>query len=169
MSALGVCLTRVKESSCKAFSRAGVSMLFALALLPCFFLSGLLHAQNLTCSSCAKSETGPLPQSRAVCLSEKELVAHIATRKPVGPPGLNEPHMNSHGTVAACVCFARTSKVTDVRILSGPPIMQQSVLESLKDWTFRPVKQNGRHFGGCGTLHIQVDMNDSQVTTTIEE
>ncbi len=58
----------------------------------------------------------------------------------VGPPGLNEPHVNIVGTVAACLCFAWTGKVTKVNILSGPAMMQQSVLESVKDWTFRPVK-----------------------------
>jgi hypothetical protein len=77
--------------------------------------------------------------------------------------------MNSHGSVAACLCFESTGKVVQVNILSGPAMMQQSVLESLKDWTFRPVKQGGRRFGGCGTLRMRVDMNNSQVRTTIEK
>jgi hypothetical protein len=60
-------------------------------------------------------------------------------------------------------------KVTDMSILSSPAMMQQSVLESVKDWIFLPVKQGGRRYGGCGTLRIRVDMIDSQVTTTIEK
>jgi hypothetical protein len=46
--------------------------------------------------------------------------------------------MNSNGTVVACLCFDWKGKVTDVNILSGPAMMQQSFMESLKDWSFRP-------------------------------
>jgi hypothetical protein len=76
--------------------------------------------------------------------------------------------MNSHGIVVACLCFSRKGKVMDVSILSSPAMMQQSVLDSVKDWTFHPVKEGGRRYGGCGTLRVHVDMNDSQVSTTIE-
>jgi len=110
-----------------------------------------------------------LPRGRTVCLTENELAVHIATRKPVAPPGLNEPHMNIDGIVAVCLCFARTGKVRDMSILSGPAMMQQSVLNSVKDWTFRPVKQSGRRYGGCGTLRLHIILNDSQVRTTIEK
>ena len=77
--------------------------------------------------------------------------------------------MNSHGILMACLCYSRQGAVTDIRIRSGPAIMQQSTLESMKDWTFHPVKQGGKLNGGCGTLRIHVDMKDSQVSTTIEE
>jgi hypothetical protein len=77
--------------------------------------------------------------------------------------------MNSHGTVAACLCFARNGTVREINNLSGPPMMLQSVLDSVKQWTFRPVIQGGRPYGGCGTLRIHIDMNNSQVSTTIEE
>ncbi|MGD0681187.1 MAG: hypothetical protein ABR990_03970 [Terracidiphilus sp.] len=143
-------------------------MRFMLVLLPCLFLSALLHAQTPSCSGCAKAEAGPLPQGRSICLSRKELAAHIATSRPVAPPGLNEPHMKIDGTVTACLCFAQTGKVTQVNILSGPAMMQQSVLESIKDWTFRPVNQAGRRYGSCGTLRLHVILNDSHVSTTIE-
>jgi len=82
---------------------------------------------------------------------------------------MNEPHMNSQGTVVVCLCFARTGKATDIRILSGPGMMQQPVLESLKSWTFRSVKQGERRYGGCGTLRIHVEMVNSNVNTRIEE
>lgn len=159
----------MKESRCTPLLSLEVCMRFAFALLPCLFLSGLLHAQNQPCSDCAKSEAGTSPQSHAVCLPGSEMASHIATRKPVSPPGLNEPHMKIEGTVAACLCFSRVGKVIQVSVLSGPAMMQQSVLESLKDWTFRPVKQGGRRYGGCGTLRIRVILNDSHVQTSIEE
>jgi hypothetical protein len=82
---------------------------------------------------------------------------------------MNEPHMNSHGTVVACLCFSWKGKATDIRILSGPAMMQQSVVESVKGWTFLPVKQGGQDHGGCGILRIHVDMVNSIVNSTVEE
>jgi hypothetical protein len=143
-------------------------MRFAFALLTCLFLSGLLHAQNLPCSDCP-TRFNPPHHRNSVCLSEKELIAHIATRMPIGPSGLNEPHMNIRGTVAACICFSRKGAVSDIRILSGPVMMNLSVLDSVKDWTFYPVRQSGKLKGGCGTLRIHVDMKDSVVSSTIDE
>jgi hypothetical protein len=77
--------------------------------------------------------------------------------------------MNSHGTVVACLCFSRAGIVSNVHILSGPAMMQQPVLDSMKDWTFRPVKKDGRLFGGGGTLRIHVEMNDSHMSATMEK
>jgi hypothetical protein len=47
--------------------------------------------------------------------------------------------------------------------------MQQSVLESLKEWTFSPVREDGKLNGSCGILRIHIDIIDSQVTATIEK
>jgi len=142
-------------------------MRFLYALLPSLCLSALLQAQNSPCPNGPAALSTLSHQRHKVCLSDQELIAHITTQKPIGAPGLLEPHMNSHGTIVACLCFARTGKVTDVKILSGPAIMQQSVLESVRDWTFRSVEKSGRLYGGCGTLRIRIDMNDLQVSTTI--
>jgi hypothetical protein len=102
-------------------------------------------------------------------LSVKELSDRIAGRKPIGPPGLNEPSMRIDGTAVACLCFAATGRVAQVSILSGPAMMQQPVLESLKGWRFRPVWEDGRRSGGCGTLKIHVSVNSRQVTDKIVE
>ncbi len=144
-------------------------MRFLSVLLPCLFLSALLQAQNSLCTSCPAAPSTLSQQNHDVCLSEKELVAHIATQKPIGSPGLNEPHMNSHGTIVACLCFSRKGTVSDIRILSGPAMLQQSLLDSVKDWTFLPVKRGERRYGGCGTLRIHVDMVNSNVISTIEK
>ena len=153
----------------RRFSNQEVLVRFAVALFPCLFLSALLRAQNSPCTSCTTARSALSSQGHTVCLTEKELAAHIATQKPIKPPGLNEPHMNSHGTIVICLCFSPKGKVSDMRILSGPAMLQQSVLDSVKDWTFFTVVQGGRRYGGCGTLRIHVDMVNSNVNSTIEE
>jgi hypothetical protein len=144
-------------------------MRFGITLLSCLFLSGLLHAQAPQCSGCPNPAASSRLQGHVVCHSDRELTVPISTRKPVAPPGLNEHHMNIDGTVATCLCFARTGRVTDLSILSGPAIMQQSVLDSVKDWTFRPIMRAGRRYGDCGILRLHVVLNDSQVRMTIEK
>jgi hypothetical protein len=132
-------------------------MRFGITLLSCLFLSGLLHAQAPQCSGCPNPAASSRLQGHVVCHSDRELTAPISTRKPVD------------GTVATCLCFARTGRVTDLSILSGPAIMQQSVLDSVKDWTFRPIMRAGRRYGDCGILRLHVVLNDSQVRMTIEK
>ena len=94
------------------------------------------------------------------------MASRIDTQKPVAPP--NEPHVRIHGTVEACVCFSRKGKVTQISILSGPAMAQESVLDSLKDWTFRPVAQGGFRHGACGTLGIQAALDDGQMKMVLE-
>jgi hypothetical protein len=76
--------------------------------------------------------------------------------------------MKIDGIVAACTCFAETGEVTQISIVSGPAMMQQSVLESLKGWRFRPVSRGGQRYGACGTLRIHVTLKDSRVSAKIE-
>ena len=100
-------------------------MRLELALLCCLIFGGLACAQTNACSVCPKPESGPFNQKRDVCLSSEQLAAQVLTRKLIGSPALNEPHMNSQGTVVTCLCFEQSGKVTDVRILSGPAMMLQ--------------------------------------------
>jgi hypothetical protein len=137
----------------------------AFALLTGF----TLNAQQLRCASCPDSEEHSILPGHAACLSSSEMASHIAVRKPVGPPGLNEPNMSIDGTVVACLRFAPSGKVTDVRILSGPAMAQQPVLDSMKDRTFRPVVQGRRRYGGCGILRIRYVLNEREMSATVDE
>jgi len=50
------------------------------------------------------------------------------------------------GTVAAKVSVAHDGRVDEVKILSGHPLLQQAVLDSLKKWTFSPQPGEPRTF-----------------------
>lgn len=77
--------------------------------------------------------------------------------------------MNIEGVVVVSVHFTRTGKVMDMRIVSGPAMAQQPVLDSVKNWTFRPVRHNGRLYGGCGILLLHVVLKNGQIVTAIED
>jgi hypothetical protein len=127
-----------------------------------------LNAQQPFCAPCPDSDVHSTLPGHVVCLSNSEMTSHIAVRKPVGTPGLNEPHMSIDGTVVARLRFVPSGKVTDVSIISGPAMAQQPVLESMKDWTFRAVKLGGRRYGGCGILPIRHVLNDRKMKAAIE-
>jgi hypothetical protein len=97
------------------------------------------------------------------------MAAHIRTRTAVDPPGLREPHVSIEGVVVACLRFAATGKVTDIQIISGPAMAQQAVLDSVKNWIFRPIRRNGHRYGGFGILRIRYILHDGQMKTTVEE
>jgi hypothetical protein len=88
----------------------------AFALLTGF----ALNAQQPRCAPCPDSDVHSILPGRAVCLSNSEMASPVAVRKPIESPGLNEPHMDIDGTVAMCLRFAPSGRVTDAKIISGP-------------------------------------------------
>ena len=95
-------------------------MRLATALAFALSMGFTLSAQQPGCAPCLDSAAHSVLPGHVVCLSSSEMASHIAIRKPVGPPGLNEPRMRIDGVVVACLRFAPSGKVTDVSIVSGP-------------------------------------------------
>ena len=143
-------------------------MCFVAILFSGLLVGALLHAQTPECAVCPGFKIGPSAARKVTCLSDAEMAAHTATRKPVIQTGLNEPRLSLHGTVAACLCFSRGGKVTRIDILSGHAMLQEFVLESLKKWTFVPVSKGGKNYGGCGRLRVHVEMDDGATSSTLE-
>jgi hypothetical protein len=143
--------------------RLGFTLAFAL------LIGFALNAQQPRCAPCPDSDEHSILPDHVVCLSSSEMASYIVNSKPVGPPGLNEPHVSIDGIVVACLLFAPSGKEADLHILSGPAIAFQAMLDSVKDWTFRPVKLGGRRYGGCGTLRIRYVLNDGQLRATFEQ
>jgi hypothetical protein len=46
---------------------------------------------------------------------------------------------------------------------------QQSVLDSVKSWTFRPVRHNRRLYGGCGIPRLHIILKNGQMSMAIED
>jgi hypothetical protein len=135
-----------------------------LPIICVLFFSALLQAQTPPCPVCP-----PVPgRATSVCLSASQMAARIAIRRPIPPPGLNEPSLHIRGTVSACLCFDRRGKPSRIQILSGPPMLQSSVVQSLRHWTFTPVREGGRASGACGPLRIRLDVANGAVTYAIE-
>ena len=129
-------------------------------------LPTLLMGQDTKASS--TPSVAAAPHRHTARLSDREMIAHIASRKLVEPPGLREPSLTAHGLIAVRLCFDATGKPQSIRVVSGPSMMQQPVLESMTGWTFLPVRRGSTLIGGCGLLKIKVDMAAGQVSSALE-
>ncbi len=97
------------------------------------------------------------------------MIAHIEKREPIGPPGLREPSVHINGIIGICACFAGSGKVTNAKVLSGPAMMYQAVLDSVRNWKFAPVLQGSMRRGACGTFRIRTVVDEKGITNTVEE
>jgi protein TonB len=50
-----------------------------------------------------------------------------------------------------------TGKVTDMKVISGNPVLRQAAMDGLRRWKYEPARLNGQPTTG----HIQVRMNFS--------
>jgi TonB family protein len=48
------------------------------------------------------------------------------------------------GTVILEATISKEGKVTDLRVVGGPPLLQQAALDAVEQWTYRPYMLNGQ-------------------------
>ena len=99
-------------------------------------------------------------------LKESEMVRRIVKQAPIQAPLMDR--IWAHGIETLCVCFNRKGKVLDIQVLSGPVMMRQAVLDSLKGWTFQPVQRAEGASGGCGALRVHIDVEDGVARSSVE-
>jgi len=59
------------------------------------------------------------------------------------------------GVVVISAVVDETGKVTDMKVVSGNPVLQQSAMQALRTWKYVPARLNGRPTAS----HIQVKIN----------
>jgi TonB family protein len=59
------------------------------------------------------------------------------------------------GQVLVDILVDRKGKVACARLIVGHPLLAGSAIDAAKDWTFRPMKQNGKVVSFYGHLHFQ--------------
>jgi protein TonB len=56
------------------------------------------------------------------------------------------------GQVQVQISISETGAVTDVILLSGPPLLRDAALQAAKQWTFIPTELNGQRVRAIGLL-----------------
>jgi protein TonB len=50
--------------------------------------------------------------------------------------------MRVEGTVSLAATISKTGTIENLRVVSGPPILQQAALDAVKTWLYRPYLLN---------------------------
>ena len=94
----------------------------------------------------------PLPSGPAHISSV--LAAGLLVQKvlPVYPPIARAAHVE--GTVVLAAMISRYGAIENLRVVSGPPMLQQSALDAVEQWRYRPYKLNGEPVAVETTINV---------------
>lgn len=131
-------------------------------------LAGFLEQEGLPkAASTCQCDVSPTERTSAACLAERDMASHVRRIAPGPFPGIGNEDMNLRSSAAVEVAFANSGIVTTVRFLTGQPMMADSVLRSVRTWSFRPVQRGGRTLGGCGRLTVDYELTRTKMSTAV--
>jgi len=64
------------------------------------------------------------------------------------------------GTVVLQAVVGKGGQVSELRILSGPPMLQQAALDAVKQWVYRPYLLNGSPVEVMTTVNVVFQIPD---------
>jgi protein TonB len=98
----------------------------------------------------------------------KAIQQHIDHRVfPVYPPIAKAARVQ--GTVVLAVEVGNTGKIASVKVISGPPMLQQAAIDCLKLWTFHPFTNYGAPSAATGPVSIEFSLGKDGPTPKEEE
>ena len=111
----------------------------ALALATCASALALgMHANAASGGSDSNATKAP----KQVTVSQQEMQGNILTKAvPVYPPAAKKARIQ--GKVVLDAVIGTDGNVESLRVLSGPPELQQSALDAVRQWTYKPYLVNG--------------------------
>lgn len=107
----------------------------------------------------------PLIRAQSVLeVDAKALQQHIDHKVfPVYPPIAKAAHVQ--GTVVFDLRIGTAGKIDSMKVVSGPPMLQQAAIDCLKQWTFHPFQKDGISVAAQGQYSILFVLGDSTNTT----
>jgi TonB family protein len=98
-------------------------------------------------------------------LTLNQHVNHRVT--PVYPPIAKAARIQ--GTVVFDVRIGVTGKIESMKVISGPAMLQQAAMDSLKQWTYHPFEKDGKPVPASGTVSIEFSLGKDGPTPKEEE
>jgi len=87
------------------------------------------------------------------------LKEHISHRTvPVYPPIAKAARVQ--GVVVVDVGVGIAGNVESMKVVSGPPMLQQAAIDCLKEWTFHPFEKDGRPLAATGPVSIEFTLDE---------
>jgi TonB family protein len=108
--------------------------------------------------------TPPVRAQGVLEVDAKAIQQHIDHRVfPVYPPIAKAAGVQ--GTVVFDLQISATGKIESMKVVSGPPMLQQAAINCLKQWTFHPFEKEGGSVVAHGKYSIIFALSDSTNTT----
>lgn len=70
------------------------------------------------------------------------------------------------GTVVLNATISTTGEVSNVDVVSGPPVLQAAAAEAVKQWQYRPFSFNGQPVEVETTIHVVFGEGNAPVSTS---
>jgi Gram-negative bacterial TonB protein C-terminal len=119
-----------------------------------------------SCCKCGSADLSEL-STDVICLSAKDMRAHVDHVEPLRPSGLGKD-LNIAGTIVVEIRFGSDGKVACARARSGNPIAISAAMEAVPKWTFKPIVLKGATKSGCGRITIKYRLRDQGSSTEIQ-
>ena len=104
-----------------------------------------------------KPAATPAPDN-VVRLTSKLTQGRVLQRvQPPYPIIAKQAHIQ--GTVQVQIDISETGAVTNVTLLSGPPLLRDAAMQAAKQWLFIPTELNGRRVRAIGLLTFNFTLN----------
>jgi TonB family protein len=122
----------------------------ALGLATCGTALALgMHANAVSDGGSSSASKAP----KQITVSAKAMSGNLLTKAvPVYPPEAKKAKIQ--GTVVLSVVISRVGNVENIRVVSGPNELQQSSIDAVRQWTYKPYLLNGNPVEVNTTVNI---------------
>ena len=97
----------------------------------------------------------------ALNVSAADLMSHVEKRAPLVYPPIAKAARVS-GTVVVQIEVNGDGTVAGTKVISGPPMLLQASLDSVKPWTFKPFDKDGAKVTASGPVSLVFTLGDSE-------
>jgi TonB family protein len=110
---------------------------------------------SLPASGSLSSLAGPIsqpPRPRLLTQSDLEPVTVIKRLPPVYPLVARQHRLS--GSVVVQGTVDKNGRISDLRLISGPPLFRDAAFAAVKQWVFRPARLNGQAIEQSTTIRV---------------
>ena len=125
-----------------------------------FFVT--LAVAAVTLGLCARSHAQSADlRRRSVQVSSGVMMGQILTQVPPVYPVIAKAAGVS-GTVTLHAVISKTGAISDISVLSGPPMLQSAAIGAVRQWTYKPYTLNGKPVEVDTTINIVFNLGTQQ-------
>jgi protein TonB len=94
------------------------------------------------------------PDSKGPVSVASTVAAGLLIRKVIPQYPQLAKTMHVEGTVALAATISKAGTIVNLRVVSGPPMLQQAALDAVSDWRYRPYLLNGQPVDVETTINV---------------